>query len=245
MKVVVDVGNSRIKVGVFQRDTLLYDRESASDKETFHEVLKQLFDIYPDIEHGILSSVRENTNMFRDLLTLFCRVIVVGPELKYPFRMGYATPETLGADRLVLAASALCFHPRSHVLVIDSGTCITYDFITREHLYLGGGISPGLRMRYRSLNEYTGNLPLLEPASFPGLIGNSTEESIHSGVIKGVVFEVDGLIDAYRKEYPDLTVILTGGDAHFFAKQLKNSIFAHSKFLLKGLNYLLEFNMNR
>jgi len=244
MKVAVDIGNSRIKAGVFQRDLLLFDSECATSKEGFHDLLKQLFDRYPDIEHGIMSSVHSETDLFHDLLTLFCRVIRVHPGLKFPFRMGYATPETLGTDRLALASAAMYFHPRSNVLIIDSGTCITYDFINQEQIYLGGAISPGLRMRYQALHRYTGKLPLLQPMRFPGLVGNSTEESMHSGIIKGLGYEVDGTIDAYRKEYQDLTVILTGGDALFFVKQLKNSIFAHSKFLLKGLNYLLEFNIN-
>ena len=128
------------------------------------------------------------------------------------------------------------------MLIIDAGTCITYDFINTNNEYLGGAISPGIRLRYRTLNNLTANLPLLDTQLPQDIIGNSTQNSIHSGVVFGVLKEIDGVIDEYVKKYSDLTVILTGGDTKFLSNQLKNSIFANSNFLLEGLNFILEYN---
>ena len=131
-----------------------------------------------------------------------------------------------------------------NVLIIDAGTCITYDFINTDNEYLGGAISPGIRVRYKSLNNLTANLPLLESEMPKSIIGESTDESIHSGVIYGILNEIDGVIESYKLKFSDLTVILTGGDAKFLSKQLKSSIFANSNFLLEGLNFILQFNSN-
>ena len=122
------------------------------------------------------------------------------------------------------------------------GSCITYDMITDNTEYLGGAISPGFQMRYKAMHQQTANLPLLTPNEPVSLIGASTEAGMHSGVINGLVAELDGVIEQYQQRFSHLTVILTGGDSHFFAKLLKNSIFAHSKFMLEGLNHLLEYN---
>ena len=129
-------------------------------------------------------------------------------------------------------------------MIIDAGSCITYDFINTENEYQGGAISPGIRMRYKALNNLTANLPLLGTEIPNSIIGDSTESSIHSGIIYGVLNEIDGVIANYKEKYPDLTVILTGGDSYFLSKQLKSSIFANSNFLLEGLNHILQFNSN-
>jgi type III pantothenate kinase len=159
-----------------------------------------------------------------------------------PFINSYATPKTLGVDRIALVSASVDQFPDNNVLIIDAGTCITYDFITDENVYLGGAISPGIRLRYKALNNLTANLPLLETNQPKSIIGDSTEESIHSGVVNGVIKEIDGLIEYYKENHQDLTVILTGGDANFLSNQLKNSIFANSNFLLEGLNFLLDYN---
>ena len=161
-----------------------------------------------------------------------------------PFKNDYDTPHTLGVDRLALMAAAVDQYPKSNVLVIDAGSCITYDFMDANQNYLGGAISPGLEMRYKSLEAFTSNLPLLQKTVPNQSIGSSTEASIHSGILYGILYEIEGTIKAYQNKYPDLTVILTGGDADFLCKQFKISIFAHSNFLLEGLNFLLEFNSN-
>jgi type III pantothenate kinase len=132
--------------------------------------------------------------------------------------------------------------PDSNVLIIDAGTCITYDFINTNNEYIGGAISPGIRLRYRALNDLTANLPLLETQVPEDILGNSTQNAIHSGVVFGVLKEIDGVIEDYINKYSGLTVILTGGDTKFLSNQLKNSIFANSNFLLEGLNFILEYN---
>jgi type III pantothenate kinase len=144
---------------------------------------------------------------------------------------------------LVSAASKL--YPSQNVLVIDAGTCITFDIINSENEYLGGAISPGLQMRYQAMNTFTENLPLLEPEEDVDLVGNTTIKSMQSGVIFGITSEIDGVISMYNSQFKDLTIILTGGDSQFLCKRLKNSIFANSNFLLQGLNYILEFNKSQ
>jgi type III pantothenate kinase len=146
-------------------------------------------------------------------------------------------------DRLAAAIAGATLYPGSNVLVIQAGTCITYEFINAQGEYIGGAISPGIQMRYKAMNTFTGKLPLIEHKKFDGLIGQTTEESILSGVNNGILAEVDGIINAYKSQYPDLTIILSGGDADFFVKQLKNSIFAVPNIVLKGLNIILDFNV--
>nr|WP_299387624.1 type III pantothenate kinase [Allomuricauda sp.] len=240
MNLVVDIGNTRIKYAVFENRTMVFDELSTSD--LFLSMVKELFERFPKIDHAILSSVGSLENKQRDILSLFCRVHVLSHQSKVPFKNSYATPHTLGMDRVALATAAFYKNHRQNTLVIDSGTCITYDLINDSGEYVGGAISPGIGMRYRAMNNQTAALPLLEPSEILDFIGNTTESSMHSGVINGVTQEIDGVIDQYRSRYKDLTVILTGGDFHFFAKRLKNTIFANSKFLLEGLNYLLEYN---
>ena len=139
---------------------------------------------------------------------------------------------------MVVSAGAVLKYPNQNRLVIDAGTCITYDFIDEKDNYLGGAISPGIKIRYKSLNDYTANLPLLEKKEIEHYIGNSTENSIHSGIINGICHEIDGFISQYSLKNQDLTIILTGGDADFLAKRLKSTIFANSNFLLESLKTL-------
>ena len=128
------------------------------------------------------------------------------------------------------------------MLVIDAGTCITYDLINSKKEYLGGSISPGIQMRYNALHQFTSQLPLLESVDTAMLTGVNTEESIHSGIINGVFVEIDGIIQRYTNQYPDIKVIVTGGNAKFFDKGLKNTIFAKPNLLMEGLNKILDYN---
>ncbi|KPM32667.1 Type III pantothenate kinase [Croceitalea dokdonensis DOKDO 023] len=242
MNLVVDIGNTRIKQAVFEKGKLLYQHQFEASQ--FLEKTKSVFEVYPNITDAIISSVKPLQNKEVELLSLFCKVHVLSASSKLPFFNEYATPQSLGVDRIALAAAAHCLYPQKEVLVIDAGTCITFDFVDGHGAYLGGSISPGMMMRYRAMHQQTAKLPLLEPLETKGLIGNTTETSMHFGVINGIVCEIDGIIDRYQAQYGYLTVILTGGDVHFFEKRLKNSIFANSNFLLEGLNFLLEHNKN-
>ncbi len=240
MNLIVDVGNTYIKLAVFQEHSLVWQQKL--EPEDFPKLVKKVFKEYPAIQTAIISSVGVLDQKYISVLAVFVEVHILSHNTKIPFKNSYATPQTLGMDRVALATAAFYHNPDANTLVIDAGTCITYDMINDYGEYLGGAISPGLRMRYKALHEHTSKLPLLEPKNFNDIIGNSTDASIHSGVLNGICTEIDGVIGQYQSLFEDLTVILTGGDAQFLSKRLKNTIFAHSNFLLKGLNYLLEYN---
>ena len=159
-----------------------------------------------------------------------------------PFKNLYQTPSTLGKDRIAAVAGAFSLYPNRNVLVIDAGTCITYDFLTDKGEYLGGGISPGIRMRFKAMHTFTGKLPLIEPDEYDGLIGRSTRESMLSGVYNGVISELNGLISLYQEQFGDIMVIITGGDHEFLHNKLKISIFAAPDLVLLGLNEIFDYN---
>ena len=242
MNLVVDIGNTRTKYAVFDKNKILVDQHSESG--VFLSMVKEVFEIYPKIDYAILSSVSEFPKKEYEVLSLFCKVHLLTHESRVPFKNSYVNPQTLGIDRIALATAAFYENPKGNTLVIDMGTCITYEMINDYGEYLGGAISPGLKMRFKAMHDQTARLPLLEAEDILDFIGNSTEKAIRSGVVNGIVQELDGVINQYKERFKHLTVILTGGDAHFFGKRLKNSIFANSKFLLEGLNYLLEYNKN-
>lgn len=239
MNLIVDIGNTRVKFAIFDKQKLV--KIDKVDSGILLSKVKELFKTYPKIENAIISSVKKLDKEV-DLISLFCKVHILSHKSKIPFKNSYATPQTLGVDRIALVSAAFYAYPRKNTLIIDSGTCITYDIINDYGEYLGGAISPGLVMRYKAMHAHTDGLPLLKPKALLDYIGNTTENSMHSGVMNGTLQEVDGVIGQYKGHFKDLTVILTGGDAHFFGKRLKNSIFANSKFLFEGLNYLLEYN---
>ena len=240
MNLIVDAGNTAIKLAVFNRENLLFD-ESLGTSE-FIERIKAVFEKYPNINSAIVSASGSLSGNDIAALSVFCKVHILDHTSKIPFKNSYATPQTLGVDRIALATAAFYHNPTANTLVIDAGTCVTYDMVNDYGEYLGGGISPGLQMRYEALHNQTSKLPLLSLSEPLDLIGNSTAASIHSGVVNGILSEIDGVIERYQSRFKELTVILTGGDAHFLSKRLKNTIFADSKFLLVGLNFLLEYN---
>jgi len=240
MNLIIDVGNTRNKLAVFSENQLL-QKYSCDPGETL-DALNLISRSYPDIQDCILASVGSIPEDVSEFLKTHYKVLALSSKTDVPFNNGYGTPDTLGVDRIALASAASMSYPGSNVLVIDAGSCITYDFISEENKYLGGAISPGIRMRYKALHTFTANLPLLEPPPAVVEIGSDTSSSIHSGVLQGVLFEIKGFINMYGQKFPDLTVILTGGDAHFLRDSLKSDIFANSNFLLEGLNFILEYN---
>jgi type III pantothenate kinase len=239
MLLTIDVGNSRIKAAVFEQDTLV--ELFVTDPKGAAVFFSEIFIKYPKIKSAIYASVGKIEAEVLDLLQKHVEIQIIDHTTVLPFTNNYMTPKTLGVDRMVLAAGATLLYPKQNRLVIDVGTCVTYDFIDQDNRYLGGAISPGIVLRYKSLNDYTQNLPLLESNSNEIFIGNSTENSIHSGVVNGLTYEIDGFISQYFLKYQDLTVILTGGDAEFLAKRLKNTIFANSNFLLESLSLLSTY----
>ena len=242
MNLIIDVGNTYTKLAVFEQDTLI-EKDSIETKEIVI-FIKKIQKRNENLSKTVVSSVGKLDKKTLDYLKKNFKLLQLDHKTPIPFQNLYATPNTLGIDRIALVCASVQQFNDKNVLIIDAGTCITFDFITAKNHYLGGAISPGIRMRYKALNNQTANLPLLKTEESELLIGNSTATSMHSGVINGVLREIDGNIEAYKAEYTDLTVILTGGDANFLSKQLKSSIFANSNFLLEGLNFILQYNTN-
>lgn len=240
MNLIIDVGNTLVKLAVFSKGKL--KAKETIKMNLFLEGVDSLKKKYPSIKKAIISSVGRLSKDDLKHIDMHFHLVQLNSETKLPFKNLYETPKTLGVDRITLVCASVQKFPNKNVLIIDAGTCITYDFVTHKNEYLGGAISPGIGMRYKSLNNLTANLPLLEIEMPNNIIGTSTNSSIHSGVINGVLKEIDGVIEEYTLKYSDLTVILTGGNANFLSKQLKSSIFANSNFLLEGLNYILQFN---
>ncbi|MCC9042743.1 type III pantothenate kinase [Myroides sp. M-43] len=239
MIIAIDIGNTRTKIAMFEKDTVL--ETQVFEQVFFEKKIIEILEKNTSKTKIILSSVGKlNTQTF-DWLKKNTEIIIISHESIFPFKNLYATPSTLGIDRMVLAAGAVLQHPNCNRLVIDAGTCITYEFINHRNEYLGGAISPGLLLRYKALNHYTEKLPLLSPIDIDYLIGNQTDQSIHSGVINGITQEIDGIINQYKSLYPDIKIILTGGDTLFLVKRLKNVIFANSNFLLESLNNLYQY----
>lgn len=242
MNLIMDIGNTATKLAVFQSDKMI-QVQTVATTNMLAEV-EALLKKFSRVKHGLLSSVKMIDDLELKRLQKLLPIKILDVSFQLPFKNAYDTPHTLGVDRLALMASAVQQYSKRNVLVIDAGSCVTYDFMDSNQNYLGGAISPGVEMRYKALETFTSNLPLLEKTPPNQRIGSSTEASIHSGVIHGLLHEMEGTIKEYQNKYPDLTVILTGGDTDFLCKQFKISIFANSNFLLEGLNFLLEFNSN-
>ena len=240
MNLIIDAGNTRVKIAVFENSKLIHNEsisiENIVDKTI--ELIKKF-----KCKNAIISSVGSVKKSQIVKLKTKISLIELNFTTKTPFLNKYSTPKTLGVDRIALVSSAISKFPRQSVLIIDAGTCITYDFIDSKGCYFGGAISPGLNMRYKALNLFTDKLPLLQPEYASNLIGNSTELSIHSGVTNGLINEIDSFVSQYKEKNRDLTVVLTGGDTNFLANRLKNGIFANPFFLMEGLNTILKYNL--
>ncbi|MES2747406.1 MAG: type III pantothenate kinase [Bacteroidota bacterium] len=242
MLLAIDVGNTKVKAAVFENNTLL--SKEIFDLSQFKNTIEKILVTYPVIKNMIVASVGKidkNTFLYFEKKV---KVRFVTSDSNFPFQNLYSTPKTLGIDRLVLSAGAVLNYPKQNRLVIDAGTCVTYDFIDENDNYLGGAISPGIRLRYEALHNYTANLPLLSKEEPDGFVGDSTNQSIHSGIINGLTLEIDGFINTYSNTYKNFIIILTGGDTDFLAKRLKNTIFANQNFLLESLNQLFQHNNN-
>ena len=241
MNLVLDLGNSKSKIAVCDDkrviETASYEKISSREIAYFHTRYKELTGV-------IISSVVNYSREIIDYLgNLYHPCIELDQSTSIPLVNRYRTPETLGYDRIAAAVGAYTIYPETNVLVIDAGTAITYDIVTSEGEFIGGNISPGLEIRFKSLNKYTTRLPHLErPDEKPPLVGSSTKEAIQSGIVNGLLFEMDGFIETISQEYPQLQVVLTGGDANYFVGKLKSSIFVDLNLNLIGLNRILEHN---
>ncbi|MGZ4033969.1 MAG: type III pantothenate kinase [Bacteroidia bacterium] len=240
MKLILDIGNTRIKAGLFDQNELKNSFAFNSFGDLF---TAGVFEKY-SIEHCIVGSVVNEMEPFITRLKEKTDVLVFSAGTQVPIKNLYGSAHTLGSDRLAGAIGGNLLHPDKNVLVIDAGTCIKYNFVNSRNEYIGGAISPGLQMRFKAMHTFTSRLPLLEvDENYQKLIGTNSTESMMSGAEIGAVAEVEGFITLYKEQYPDINVLITGGDVNFFAKRLKNSIFADQFLILKGLNAILNYNI--
>ncbi len=242
VNLVIDIGNTTAKVAIFNDSTLVeVFRCSNQYLDCLPEVLSKF-----RIRKGILASVINLTQkVIEQLDALSFPLIRLNGETPLPIKNDYRTPETLGSDRLAAVIGANEIYPEKDILVIDAGTAITYDFIDAQGIYRGGNISPGKKMRFKALHEFTSKLPLVDENGARQLIGVDTETAIREGVLSGIEFEMKGYIDFLKSNYPKLLVFLTGGDGFLFETNLKNHIFADNFLVLKGLNRILNYNNGR
>ena len=234
----LDFGNTRKKAAVFQDDELKEVLTLPQDETD--ELQKIIRRVQP--QKSILSSVVDHNPGIEELLTLNSKFHKLSHLTKLAFTTPVGKPETIGADRLAMTAAAIHFYPGKNNLVIGLGTCITYNFINKYHELVGGGISPGLEMRLKSLQYYTARLPLVTADSKVTLIGYDTKTNILSGVVLGMAKEIDGFIAAYREKFRNFNVLLTGGDMVYLGSHLKNKIFADPDLIFKGLYAISEVN---
>ena len=238
MNLILDVGNSLLKIALFKKSQLIQKFKFTENyKRNIEDIILE-----NNVTHSIISNVGRIDDSIINTLKESTNLLLVSNQLKFPFKNLYKSKNTLGQDRLALVSAAAFKFPKENVLIVDAGSCITYDFKNNNNEYLGGGISPGISMRFKSLNTFTSNLPLIDFDSIHQLIGNNTKNSINSGVINGTISEINGIIQQYCEEFKNIRIILTGGDSNFLLKRIKNSIFADQNFLLVGLNKLLEDN---
>jgi len=240
LNLIVEQGNSATKVAVFHQGKILYN---SFYKDFKVSDLIFLFDQFP-LNNGIFSTVAETKEeLIACMLNRLKRFFVINEKILLPIEIDCLAPETIGSDRIGAVVGATFLQPATDLLIIDVGTAITYEIVTASGVYTGGNISPGMTTRFRALNQYTKLLPLVVEKEDIPLMGSCTETAILAGVVNGMVYEMDGFIDAFRSRYPGIYVFLTGGHSIYFEKRLKNTIFAVSNLVLIGLNRILEYNV--
>ena len=239
MVLALDAGNSRIKFGVFDNGQLLTTGHFSYEKAI--ESLLQLIYKY-QIKTSILSSVKKKKWNAQLSKKLNIGIIEVNCQSPFSFMVHYETPETLGIDRLVACEGAISLNnDEGNVLVIDAGTCLTYDYVDQDLNYQGGIISPGLQIRAQGMHNYTDNLPLVNlETKPPQLLGKTTQTCIQSGILNGVTAEAKGIIKEIEGKHQGVKIFLTGGDLNFFENGLKSGIFAEPNLNLVGLARLAK-----
>ncbi|MBO0938393.1 type III pantothenate kinase [Fibrella sp. HMF5335] len=241
MTLAIDWGNTRLKTGWFNNDTLVETGRFNSP-----DLLRQALLTRP-ADHVIVSSTNRPADELRADLALFDNAadwLILDPDTPLPIRNGYGTPQTLGADRLAGAAGAVSLFPNQPCLIFDLGTCLTADFVSADGTFQGGLIAPGFQMRLQAMHTFTQRLPLITraPDEEPPITAKNTHDAMLGGVLHGMTFELDGLLTAYTNQHPDLRVIVCGGDGSLFLNRLKPGIFAVPELVLRGLNHILRFN---
>ena len=240
VNLIVEQGNSSTKVAVVKDWKVV---ASFVYRVFNKDVLASLFRSYP-LDKGIFSTVTAvDEDVVAYLESHLSRFVFFDSQVKLPIAIEYKTPATLGKDRIAAVVGAYHYQPGRNLLVIDAGTCITYEVVEAAGRYIGGNISPGMTTRFKALEHYTSKLPYVEETDDVPCIGQSTEEAIQAGVVNGIVYEMDGFIEQMKQKYPDIFVFLTGGHSFYFERRLKNSIFADINLVMTGLNRILEYNV--
>ncbi len=240
MDLAIDIGNSSAKLALFDESgelVHLFPRDPELTAEEAEEIVKEF-----GVKKAILSSTGTPQPELLGYLEKAVYFIHLSHETPVPFINRYDTPETLGKDRIALVAGASGLLPDTNLLVIDTGTCMTFDFIDKDKNYLGGAISPGLWMRFQAMHELTARLPLVEKQRLDSFIGSSTESCMRSGAQWGLIYEIQGFIDAYTQRYEQTQIFMTGGDAAYLVSLLKKEIFVHPNLVPIGLNKILHYN---
>ena len=241
MRLCIDWGNSFVKAALFDADHKITLHQTWTADEALASIKGLVERNKPDA--SILCSVVEHPKEVETFLAEHTRFILLDNSTRVPIINAYRSAETLGADRLAMVVAINKEHPDKNNLVIALGTCVTYNFIATNRAFRGGAISPGLEMRLKAMHDYTGKLPEVTREGDLILLGYDTETCMRSGAVYGMGAEIHGMIRAYSAEYPEFNAVLTGGDAAFFARQLKNKIFAAPDLVLKGLILILEHNV--
>ncbi|MDP4662601.1 MAG: type III pantothenate kinase [Salibacteraceae bacterium] len=238
MNLIIDIGNTATKIALFSENQIITNDRFLEkiDKNWFEKILS---------EHEFELAIVSSTKILDDESAGFLNkkgVTILSHDTPLPIVLDYKTPETLGRDRIAGAVAAKYYFPNDDCLIVDLGTCITYDFVSKQNIYRGGAISPGLKMRFHAMNKYTDKLPLIEKPSFIDEFGQSTTESLNMGAFNGMAHEINGFIRLFKHKSARLKVILTGGDTSLFEQHIENAIFAAPNLILDGLNQVLLYN---
>ncbi len=239
----IDAGNTFIKLAIVEQNQVVQSAHFLyGDTQDLFRWIRGL----KPVDACVISSVVPINPILMNVLSRMVPFFLeLKPDTPVPIQNLYLTPKTLGKDRLAAVVGASVLYPEQDVLVIDAGTALTFDFIDHTGCYHGGNISPGLKMRFRALHDYTKKLPMLEQNDDYQLIGNSTNSAIISGVQNGMIFEIEKYIEQVKKVYINLITIITGGDAIFFVNKIENPIFANSDLVFIGLDKIVQYNLNK
>lgn len=240
-RLTIDIGNSRTKLAVFQGKSIIhFESQNRLTVAQLRKTIKKFA-----ISYVIVSSVRHLSKNMSAFIQAVDNIFLLTIDMEMPFEIMYRTPKTLGLDRISAIAGAWSMFPAQNSLVIDAGTCIKYDVISKDGKYLGGNIAPGLNMRLRAMHLLTDKLPQVEPYKRYLAMGTDTTSALQVGACTGALLEVRGFIAEYKKTFGKLNILLTGGDSHFFVNNLKTKIFAAPNLVLQGLNEILDYNVQK
>ena len=239
MYLIIDIGNTFIKLAIFQDGKIVYNKRV---KKVLVRDIKAINKKYP-FSASIVSSVRVKSAYFIEYLKKNHNLLELTHKTKVPIKNRYKTPRTLGLDRLAAVVGAANMYPKKNCLVIDIGTCMTYDFIDDKRNYFGGNIAPGVELRLMSMHHFTSALPLLKRKWHAEMLGDTTKSAMQNGAVWGVKLEIEAFIKTLTSKKGKMAVLLTGGDASYFGEIIDSEIFVAPNLLLKGLHDILEYNL--